>query len=411
MIKALSETPPRELLSSQQSDLMEFQGKHWEVTTLVGSMAMSGYEDGPVSSAKLTAPVCLAYGQKTDSIYFTDVFLNTVRKLHLDGNRVSTYSGTPKRKNERMKGFGPHQWSTREPQEYAEPFYIAADAEENLYVGDSLNFRVAKVTPDGKAHLFAGPLPHDGEPGQIDGKQFKGRFQTVNGVFPDDHGNVYVMDSLSRSLVTLRGDIEWGKRKLRCGRHLVVDKDDNVYVSIYDGPHDEWERHRKITEDSHCIKKITPGGQISMFAGSGNWGHLDGQLSRARFRSPSQMAIAPDRTIYVSDSGNNCIRAITPNNFVHTLAGSRELSAKVDGPARQAGFSCPHGITVDPVGNIYVGDTDSRAIRKISPAKPYIPESKEEDEEEGWRKAATKTIESAQARGTLDNHEDDDVLF
>jgi len=118
--------------------------------------------------------------------------------------------------------------------------------------------------------------------------------------------------------------------------------------------------------ENHVIRKISPAGLVSTFAGSaGLVGNDDGRGGEARFTGPE--AVAVDRTGHVYVAANQTIRKITPEGFVTTLAGLAGNAGNVDGRGIEARFSQPRGIAVDRFGQIYVADGGNRTIRRISP--------------------------------------------
>ena len=114
---------------------------------------------------------------------------------------------------------------------------------------------------------------------------------------------------------------------------------------------------------SQRIRRISPDGRVSTIAG-GTRGFADGAGTAAMFDTPSGVAIGPDGTIYVADTGNNAIRAIAPDGLVSTLAGDG-TAGDADGPAREARFNGPIGVAVDPGGRVIVADTYNDRIRAI----------------------------------------------
>jgi len=117
--------------------------------------------------------------------------------------------------------------------------------------------------------------------------------------------------------------------------------------------------------ESNRVRKISPEGVVSTFAGSTE-GYADGSGLNAQFSTPSGIAIDSSSNLYVADTGNNRIRKISPAGMVTTLAGSGE-TGHADGAASSATFNGPIGITVDPRGVVFVADSYSDCIRKIEP--------------------------------------------
>lgn len=112
------------------------------------------------------------------------------------------------------------------------------------------------------------------------------------------------------------------------------------------------------------IRKIAPNGDVTTLCG-GTTGYQDGALSAAKFSSPSGIAIAADRTIYVADTLNHVIRKIA-GGVVTTLAGDG-TAGQADGKGTAARFNEPEALALDAAGNLYVAETGNHAIRKVTP--------------------------------------------
>ncbi len=113
----------------------------------------------------------------------------------------------------------------------------------------------------------------------------------------------------------------------------------------------------------NAIKKVSPQGDISVLAGSGDRAWVDGKGLQAKFHFPEDLVYAPDGKLYVADSYNNRIRTVTLDGDVETFAGSTD--GDTNGPLAESKFSLPSGITVDSAGTFYVTDNKVK-IRKIA---------------------------------------------
>jgi sugar lactone lactonase YvrE len=120
---------------------------------------------------------------------------------------------------------------------------------------------------------------------------------------------------------------------------------------------------------NHTIRKITSTGMVTTLAGTaGQGGSADGTGSAARLNNPCGVAVDSATNVYVADVGNHTIRKVTAAGAVTTLAGQAGVSGSADGTGSAARFFQPSGVAVDPVGNVYVADSENYTIRKITPA-------------------------------------------
>ena len=114
---------------------------------------------------------------------------------------------------------------------------------------------------------------------------------------------------------------------------------------------------------NQTIRKIAPNGAVTTLAGSpGLGGSADGTGSAARFTYPYAVAVDSAGTVYVADTFNYLIRAITPTGTVTTLAGSAGMSGTADGTGAAARLNAPEAIAVDTAGNLYVADGRLRKV-------------------------------------------------
>jgi len=184
----------------------------------------------------------------------------------------------------------------------------------DLYVVDGFNRCIRKVTPDGVVTTFAG----SGGQGHRDGPADKAQFYFPHGIIMGASGNLYVLDS-------------------------------------------------------HCIRVVTPRGDVSTFAGSGTQGYLDARMgSEALFNCLHGIAIDASGNLYVADTGNHCIRRITSSGQVSTIAGNG-TAGFADGAAtsddmagKVAQFNSPCDVAIDSSNNLYVADADNHRIRVVA---------------------------------------------
>lgn len=188
------------------------------------------------------------------------------------------------------------------------PEGLAADSNGNIYVADSGNNLIRKITPAGVVTTFAG----SGATGSTNGPALTASFNGPDGIAIDSGGNLYVTDCMN-----------------------------------------------------NLIRKITPTGTVSTLAGSGAKGSTNGAGIAASFYLPSGIIVDPAGTVYVADSGNNIIRAITPGGVVSTFAGTGTQGFQ-NGSRTTASFDDPGGIAEDSLGNLYISDYENEVIRKIT---------------------------------------------
>jgi sugar lactone lactonase YvrE len=257
------------------------------------------------------------------------------------------------------------------------PRALTVDHQGNVYVADSMNDTIRKITPDGIVSTLAGVPGYialnarvSPDYTTIDGTGSGAVFFNPEGISVDRSGTLYVSDKLDFTIrkVTQDGVVTtfagttgaWGSAdgSGKDAQFYVIggtalDAAGNLYVA-------EWE--------NHTIRKVTPDGIVTTLAGlAGSFGSVDGTGSDARFFQPNYVAADAAGNVYVSDAVNSNIRKITPAGVVTTLAGTVLQHGHVDGAGSVALFDGPEGIAVDSTGTLYVADLLNCTIRKITP--------------------------------------------
>ncbi|WP_394758663.1 NHL repeat-containing protein [Flavobacterium sp.] len=241
---------------------------------------------------------------------------------------------------------------------FNKPTGIAIDNSGNIYVADYGNHKIRKISSTGIVMTLAGSTA-----GFADGTGTGAKFNGPSGIALDASGNVYVADSENQKIrkitpagivTTLAGstygytDATGTAAQFKFPVSIVLDPSGNAFIGEI---------------DSYKIRKITPAGAVTTFAGSTS-GFQDGTATTAQFGFIFGISIDASGNLYAADSGNHKIRKISPTGVVSTLAGS--TSGFANGTGASAQFNSPRGIFVDSSGAIYVADTDNHKIRKIS---------------------------------------------
>lgn len=323
------------------------------VSTLAGVAGEPGSSDGAGSAARFRGPTAVAVGP-SGTIYVADSDNGLVRKI--TSTRVVTTLAD----------------SAGRPIRFAEPSGVAVDAANNVYVTAYFGHTVSKVSPDGVATIVAGA---DGQAGYADGTAGAARFSFPNDVAVDSAGTLYVADTLNHAIrkITPDGSVSTFAGLGHTPGSNTSGSNDGVgtaarFFRPFGVEVDRFGTVFVADTANHTIRRITPDAVVTTFAGTaGNYGIADGQGSAAEFALPGGVAVDPSGVLYVNDADSNTIRRITPDRSVTTFAGHPGGSGSSDGPGPAARFNSPHGAAVDSTHTVYVADTDNHTIRKITP--------------------------------------------
>ncbi len=233
-------------------------------------------------------------------------------------------------------------------------------------MADTDNHTIRKITSAGVVTTLAGSA---GISGSADGTGSAARFNNPNGVAVDGSGNVYVADTCNHTIrkitsagvvTTLAGsagssgsaDGTGSAARFNYPYGVAVDGSGNVYVA---------------DTNNHTIRKITSAGVVTTLAGSaGSSGSADGTGSAARFNYPYGVAVDGSGNVYVADTANHTIRKITSAGVVTTIGGTAGVMAGTDGVGGSAQFAYPWGVAVSTAGVLYVADSCNNRISRGS---------------------------------------------
>ncbi|HVF73349.1 MAG TPA: protein kinase [Chthoniobacterales bacterium] len=292
------------------------------------------------------------------TIYLADFSEHTIRQITPDGG-MNEFAG-----NHGATGSNDGIGAVAR---FNHPGAVALDTEGNIYVADTNNHSVRKITPARFVTTVAGKA---GEPGGDDGPASAARFNYPTGVAADNQGNVWVADfgnhtirkiSAQGIVTTIAGvageigntDGAGPAARFNQVHGVALDPAGNVYAADF---------------GNHTIRKISADGTVTTLAGlAGTPGSNDGTAAMARFCAPYAVAVDGSANVFVADTSNQTIRKIAPDGLVSTVAGSPGSVGSIDGPGADARFAIPAGLALDQSGNIYVADFGNYSIRKIGP--------------------------------------------
>jgi len=342
------------------------------VSTLAGQAASSGGSDGTGSAARFYHPSGIT-ADGAGNLYLADTDNNTIRKIVASTGAVSTLAG--------LAGNPGDTDGAGSSASFNNPSGVAVDGSGNVYVADTMNNTLRKVNTLGVVSTLAGS---PGTAGSVDGTGSAAQFFGPQGLTIDASGNLYVADTNNhtiRKVVSSTGVVT----TLAGLAGNAGSADGLGSLARFNFPSglavDSAGNLYIADTDNHTIRAVSPSGQVSTLAGlAGYSGGADGTGSAARFDSPSDLAVDSAGNVYVADTDNCTIRVVVSSTgAVSTLAGVAGTSGSADGVGSAARFFHPAGIAVDSNSNLYVADTDNHTVRvglkSIMPAIQTQPQS------------------------------------
>ncbi len=346
----------------------------YTISTFAGSgiYGFSG-DGGPAIEATLKQ----ANGLRRDAngVMIVDSQSRVVRRVDAQG-RISTVAGNGANGN--SGDAGPANYAT-----LSSPGGAVADAQGNIYVSDTNNHRVRRITPDGKIYHFAGSTTAQAGSQGDNGQATAAKLHRPTAVLVDAQGNVYIADSGNHRIrvvnpgtgiiTTVAGsggagysgdDVPATVTSLNNPTGIVFDAAGNLFIA---------------DRSNHRIRKVDATTRvISTIAGDGNAGFAGdhGAAASAQLNNPSDVAVDGAGSVYIVDQYNHRIRRIA-GGVIATIAGDGTAGFTGDGgPAPQAQLNYPLSIEVDPDGSVYVGDNGNIRVRKLTPSGPSQPSNR-----------------------------------
>ena len=397
---------------------------NWRV--LAGAPGGPGYADGTGSAARFDGPNGLAF-DAAGNLLVTDSNDNTIRKIKPSG-AVTTFAGNAYIRTLATTGlngicidskgtiFYVARYSSQSAfiskldsagkrisiQTPSIPWASAGgmtiDLNGNIFV--STGYAIWKVSSSGAAAVFAGSPD---TAGTNDGSGTSARFSMPGFLAVDDKGNIYVADNRVR-IISPGGNVTTLPGTYEDPNGVTVDSSGNVWITsgrvvqkitpagvvttiagnkdkegCTDGPGATalFSGLGGIALDkagnvfvadagvSHTIRKITPTGVVSTFAGASPIGSADGLGTAARFYKPGMLTLDASGNAFVVDTYNQTVRKVTPAGAVTTVAGSVGFAGSSNGIGSAAQFTAPFGIAIDQSGVLFVSETIGRKVRRI----------------------------------------------
>ena len=331
------------------------------VNTLAGTAGLEGWTDGIGAAARFSSPTAIAV-DSMGNVFVGDSGNFTIRKIAA-GAVVTTFAGM-------AGGFGTLDGTGAEAR-FHFPQGLTLDRMGNLYVADFYNHSIRKITPSGVVTTFAG-LSGSSSSSAINGTSTTARFYYPSGIAVDNNGNVYVAEAGTNSIRKITADGVVTTFAGPTGAYIFGSADGTGTEARFAYPEgvavDSAGTIYVADTGNQTIRKITQGGVVTTLAGTaGKAGGDDGTSAAARFNSPLALAVDEGGNVFVADSRNHTIRKITPTGVVTTFAGAAGEIGSADGVGTVARFNNPCGVVVDNAGNLFVGDANNLTIRKITP--------------------------------------------
>jgi trimeric autotransporter adhesin len=317
-----------------------------------GSVGFAGDGGSAIATTTNTGPGVALYGplaisfDSAGNYYLADSGNARIRKIDTKGI-ITTVAGNG------TIGFA-GDGSAAASANLNQPSGVAVDKQGNIYIADTGNARIRKISSSGTISTVAGNgmVSYSGDGGSATAAQLNGPL----GVAADNSGNLYIADSQNGVVrIVKKGSIaSAGGGTLVIPRGVATDAAGNAYVA---------------DAQDNRVRKIATDGTVTTYAGNGTNGFAGdgGPAANAELSSPAAVALDAAGNLYIADLSNLRIRKVSTNGNISTVAGNGLQSYAGDGgPAVSASLNAPLGVAVDPSDNLYIVDSASHVIREVT---------------------------------------------
>ncbi len=320
------------------------------ITTLAGQVGVTGLANGSKTAAQFNYPSGIAV-DGSGNAYVADFGNNQIRQITPTG-QVSTPFGNAAGSPGSANGTG-------NSATFNSPNSVAIDGSNNLYVADSLNNVIRKISGSSVTTLAGGT-----------------GLNSPEGVAVDAAGVVYVADTGNN---VIRKITPGGSSTVLAGQVGVAGYSDGAATSVaqFNNPVGiavDGNGNVYVADMNNSVVRKISGGQVSTVAGQqGDSGYLDGLGANALFNAPIGVAVDGSNNVYIADSqvpiigstaaGNDSVRKLSSTGVVSTLAGQPGASGSINATGTSAQFYSVQGVAVGGNGTVYLADTYNQLIR------------------------------------------------
>ncbi len=237
---------------------------------------------------------------------------------------------------------------------FVSPAHVATNAAGEIHFSDSYYHQVFRLDANGNLTVIAGT----GSPGNTGdgGLATSATLNTPLGLAFDSANNLYIADSANNRIrrVTPAGVIT-NFAALNAPAYLTFDQSGNLFAS---------------QPAEHSIRRIASDGVVTLFAGNGLSGFLgdNGAATSARLNGPTGIRFDAQRNLVIADSGNHRLRRVAPDGIITTIAGNGTAAFTGDGgAATSASLNNPTGLAINGANLIFVADTNNARLRAVTP--------------------------------------------